>query len=147
MLWEEGSAVGLREGDFRSLSMPPNTRATKNSGDRDADKLRWLIRTISSDWTKRYRFFHRPRFTVANTRIPRSPTLHNPAHPNHHPTLLSSWTQHHGNMAIANTISSFLIQVSQSCKSHRWICLLYRAELATNAGMLGITLVNNTTPR
>ncbi|CAD6571543.1 MAG: hypothetical protein ASARMPRED_004632 [Alectoria sarmentosa] len=43
-------------------------------------------------------------------------------------------------MATANTASSFLIQVSQGCKSHHWICLLYRAEHATNAGTLGITL-------
>ena len=49
-------------------------------------------------------------------------------------------------MAIANTTLRFLIQVLQGCKSHRWICLLYRAELATNAGMLGITLVSNMRP-
>ena len=46
-------------------------------------------------------------------------------------------------MAIANTASFFLIQVLQGYKSHYWICLLYRAELVTNVGMLGITLVSN----
>lgn len=46
-------------------------------------------------------------------------------------------------MAIANIASDSLIQVLQGCKSLHWICLLCRAELATNAETLGIMLVSN----
>lgn len=88
-------------------------------------------------------------FTDRSSLLPftRLPKPHDPAHQDQQPLLPSSWNQDHGYMAITNTALSFLTQVLQGCRSHHWICLLYRAELATNAEMLGITLVSNTAPR